>query len=105
LNLVLICVAGVLDHLQISQSEVVVAVSIVALVMAEVAKEAGPQLQDVVAHKVVATAVETTQIVHSVKSASSMDTLSRDVGIDLMKIMSLSKGRKGTQLQSQQVPT
>jgi hypothetical protein len=34
-----------------------------------------------------------------------MDTLQKGVGIDLMKIISLSKDRKGTQSQLQQAPT
>jgi hypothetical protein len=34
-----------------------------------------------------------------------MDTLLKDAGIDLMKTMSLIKGRRGTQLQPRQPPT
>jgi hypothetical protein len=71
-------------------------VSVVALVAAE---EAKLQVLDMVARKVVAATVEIIQIDHSVESTSNMGTLSRDAGIDLMKTMFLSKGRRGTQLQ------
>jgi hypothetical protein len=71
-------------------------VSVVALVAAE---EAKLQVLDMVARKVVAATVEAIQIDHSVESTSNMGTLSRDAGIDLMKTMFLSKGRRGTQLQ------
>jgi hypothetical protein len=71
-------------------------VSVVALVAAE---EAKLQVLDMVARKVIAATVEIIQIDHSVESTSNMGTLSRDAGIDLMKTMFLSKGRRGTQLQ------
>jgi hypothetical protein len=71
-------------------------VSVVALVAAE---EAKLQVLDMVARKVITATVEIIQIDHSVESTSNMGTLSRDAGIDLMKTMFLSKGRRGTQLQ------
>jgi hypothetical protein len=71
-------------------------VSVVALVTAE---EAKLQVLDMVARNVIAATVEIIQIDHSVESTSNMGTLSRDAGIDLMKTMFLSKGRRGTQLQ------
>jgi hypothetical protein len=97
LNLALICAMEVLDHLQISQSEVVVEDLVAALVTGEEAKVGTLKLQDEVVPKVVATTTEITQIVHNAKSVLSTDTLRKGAGIDLMKIMSLSKDRKDTQ--------
>jgi hypothetical protein len=78
---------------------------VAALVAGEEAEVVNPKLQDVVVPKVVAIATEITQIVYNAKFASSTDTLRRGAGIDLMKIMYLSKDRRGTQLYLQQTPT
>jgi hypothetical protein len=80
---------GVLDHLQILQSEEVAAASAVA----KEVEEAELQVLDVV----VTAVAETTETNHNVKSDSNMDTLLRDAGIDLVKTMFMSKGKRGTQ--------
>jgi hypothetical protein len=60
LNLALICAVEVLDHLQISQSEVVVEDLVTALVTSEEADVVALRLQDEVVPKVVATTTKIT---------------------------------------------